>query len=362
MYISKSFRVKNWLLTAIKQERLKIGDPVPSENQLVKKFAMSRMTVRKGLEDLEKEGVVQAIPGKGRFVSDPEKYRSSSGCSRVLKIAVSFLQSRKFEVHPNNFYNVQLLNGLHEGFYIHDVRGSFLYGEDLARPGSLKDFDGLAVIACPAEKLPVIRQLQRDGLPVLLIDPLFEAAGCNRVMSENYESSRLLVEHLTQMGHRATGCISAGRDQHYAQQRWRGYVQALKEAGVEAEPEMTLEIGSPFDDFSERLDSWLKMHPDMTSLFLAGGNFHEPVLQHLTARGVRVPEDLSVVAFDEIPEDRNFISLTRARQELERMAKQGIESLVGLISGKVRETVEITIPSEFVPGHSCRPFFEDDKS
>lgn len=101
----KASRVNLWLAKAIRSNQFAPGDAIPSESELVSRFGISRMTVRRWLAALEREGLIRTDPGRGRFVASRTESASPFDDRRVFRIATAFPGHGPFTVPlPGKFF------------------------------------------------------------------------------------------------------------------------------------------------------------------------------------------------------------------------------------------------------------------
>jgi GntR family transcriptional regulator, arabinose operon transcriptional repressor len=345
---------------------LKSGDPLPSENELSKKFSVSRMTARAALLELEKEGLVDSIQGKGRFVKEesgavpPEEKRSS-----VFTVAVYPV----FKVSPATaFYFTGLLNGLNQGFHHHHVRSKFFREEDLQSPmSSFSSFfshhgaDGILWGSPLTNELPEIRKLEKEGLPVVMVNESDHGSGLDYVTCNHGKGALQLTEHLIQVGHRNIGCLAVSRDMDYAAQRWQGYLEAHGRNGLSADPRLTVDImklGTQEyidDEVQEKLTALRKAGIWPTAWFIASGALVPGMIKFLKKENLSYPRDVSLVVFDEVALPPELPRLTCIRQPLEKIGETAVDILVKKLRGRKNRPVEITMDPVFIVGNSCLP-------
>jgi DNA-binding LacI/PurR family transcriptional regulator len=169
------------------------------------------------------------------------------------------------------------------------------YG-DLVRSGRT---DGL-VVSGPRTNDPELADIVQAGFPVVLQGSLPDAT-VPSVDVDNAAGARAGVEHLIALGHRRIGCITnAPLVYTSAQARLNGYRAALREAGIEADPSWIQE--GDFDAPSgNRAMAALLKGSDVTATFVASDVVAFGAIGALRARRLRVPDDMSIMGFDDIP-------------------------------------------------------------
>jgi LacI family transcriptional regulator len=159
--------------------------------------------------------------------------------------------------------------------------------------------DGL-VISGPRVDDPSLLELVHDGFPIVLQGDL-PGVSCPSVDVDNVAGARGAVEHLIALGHRRIACITnAPLVYTAAQERLAGYHEALAAAGIPADPDLVIEGG--FDASSgHRAMAELLARAEFGAAFVASDVVALGAIGALRAAGKQVPEDVSIVGFDDIP-------------------------------------------------------------
>lgn len=159
--------------------------------------------------------------------------------------------------------------------------------------------DGL-VVSGPRVDDPSLRQLLVDGFPIVLQGTLPGVAATS-VDVDNVAGARAAVDHLLALGHRRIACVTnAPLVYTAAQERLRGYRQALEAARIEPDPDLIAEAS--FDAPSgHAATAGLLARTSFSAIFVASDVVALGAVGALREAGLRVPEDVSVVGFDDIP-------------------------------------------------------------
>ncbi|MDD3926315.1 MAG: GntR family transcriptional regulator [bacterium] len=352
--------IKEHILALVTDGELKGDALLPSEHQLCRQFNLSRMTVRRGLSELEKEGYIYSVAGKGRFVRDDRMESRAKSVSR-LSIMVGMHDDFLSCLYSSNFYCTQLLNGLQNAFVLYDVRGQFAVTQTMLQNDLIKTTDGIILVSPGEGEAEVVRSIQKLGIPLVLINPHVTMDDVSYIKIENYLSSKMLVKYLIDLGHRKIGCISCSLDYNYIRERRQGYADVLKENGIEVRTDWILEIEDPFHDHSRDVWEWWLRNSDLTALFILGGNLQRYSLKNFIMHGINIPDDLSVVAFDELPPEEGYPRPTLVRQPLAAMGEKSVEAMVSILKGSMAKPVRLELAPELIIGETCIPLVQDNK-
>jgi LacI family transcriptional regulator len=193
------------------------------------------------------------------------------------------------------------------------------------------------------------------GAPVVAIDPQAGQSDLPTVDSDSLHGARLATGHLLHLGHRRIAMLTGRPDLKSAQLRERGYRQALAEAGVSADESLVL-VGDYDAATSQRQARQLLTAADPpTAVFAANDMSAIATIEMAAELGLRVPGDLSVVGFDNIPESMMCTPpLTTVNQPVRQMGQQSIELLLQLIRGEAAQVTHITLATELVVRQSTQ--------
>ena len=228
--------------------------------------------------------------------------------------------------------------------------------EDDTIPARDVPMDGAVVYSCDPEST-AIDWLQRRGLPVVYVDqdPARSVASVN---VDDRSGARAAAQHLVDLGHRRVGILTPTTDFHAQRERVLGWTDALSAAGVE--PQVVgrplLDADGAYDEARRLLDR--EDRPTAVLCFsdvLAGS-----VVQAAHDLDLRVPEDLSVVGFDDSPFARRMRpALTTVRQDVQAKGRAAAAALTQALerartgaAGRVRHVV---LPTELVVRDSTAP-------
>lgn len=200
------------------------------------------------------------------------------------------------------------------------------------------------------------RLLSRD-IPVVLVDPTGEPDhAVPSVGADNWGGALMLTRHLLALGHRRIAVVTGPRTSPASQARLDGFRSAMDGAGLPVDPSLVrrgdFEIGSGIEHGLELLRL-----PDRPTAVFAFNDDTALGVYHAAARaGVRVPDDVSVVGFDDMPHALWMIPpLTTVRQPLADMAAAATEALLRLARAEVPQSRTVLATQLVVRGSSAPP-------
>ncbi|MFC5381742.1 LacI family DNA-binding transcriptional regulator [Aquipuribacter nitratireducens] len=194
------------------------------------------------------------------------------------------------------------------------------------------------------------------GVPVVAIDPHTGPADMPTVDSDNLAGAVLAVEHLLALGHRRIGHLGGRPDLESSRLRELGYRQALQAAGVTVDPALVRVGGYASDTATGPARELLSLPERPTALFAANDTSALAAVEVALELGLRVPEDVSVVGFDNVPESAlSRPPLTTVAQPMQRMGREAVELLLHLLDGSGEErATHVRLPTELVARASTR--------
>jgi LacI family transcriptional regulator len=211
--------------------------------------------------------------------------------------------------------------------------------------------DGIIVIAPNQAAVRALGVLPR-GMPVVALEAEYRP-DLPVVAIDQFAGARMATEHLLGLGHDMVWHVAGPSDWREAVLRIDGWRAALAAASMRTPPLLQGDW-SPRSGYGAGLQ--LAGRDDVTAVFAANDQMALGVIHALAERGKRVPDDVSVVGFDDIPEAEFFLpGLTTVRQNFDEVGRRGLDLLVRILGdpdGEHRE--RLTIAPEFVLRASTR--------
>lgn len=199
--------------------------------------------------------------------------------------------------------------------------------------------------------------LEAGTIPTVLVDCL-STATLPSVAVDNVYGAYLATQHLIELGHRRVAHLAGALTLEVARQRVRGYEQAMAEHGLMEHIRVISPVNYRWDYQSGYLSmqSILQQPERPTAIFAAGDQMAIGAYRALAEAGLRVPQDMSVVGFDDIEASSYTIPpLTTIRQPLEDIATNAFELLLNLLDPKKPpQTTQVILPPELIVRKSTR--------
>ena len=188
------------------------------------------------------------------------------------------------------------------------------------------------------------------GLAVVVVDePIAGLPPVHTVVMDDYAGGYQATSYLLALGHRRIAFVSGPAELGSVQERFRGYLDALRKAGVETEGQVRLS-GQFTEQFGMSALPHLLAAPEPpTAAFVASDYIALGVLSAAEAHGIRVPDDLSIVGFDDI-RFAQYVRprLTTIRSPVDRLAQTGVELLFERLADPGAPARTVVLPVELV--------------
>ncbi len=216
--------------------------------------------------------------------------------------------------------------------------------------------DGLVIYGSHINDARLIRNLAETKFPFILIENQIQDLAVNNVVLDNVYGSKLAVEHLISLGCKDIRHFMGDMNKSVSLDRLRGYVETMKQHGMEITDDSI--INSHFSQQSGYTQMMKLIKDDNLpeAVFFAGDVTAFGAIRALAEAGIRIPEDIKLVGFDDDkPEtfDRVFPALTTIKQPLYEMGQIAIDILVDSINHPNKEPVKKIICPELVIRTTC---------
>jgi LacI family xylobiose transport system transcriptional regulator len=213
------------------------------------------------------------------------------------------------------------------------------------------------VLALSQLSAEAARQLQVRGVPFVIVDPVALPNGdAPAVASANWEGGLMATRHLVSLGHRRIAAVTMPPSLLFARARLSGFQAALEEVCLEVDPTLVIATGSGRD---EGLAAGLRLlSTDRPPTAIVASTDLQAIGLYEAARrqGMRVPEDLSIVGYDDVPAAEWLAPpLTTVRQPVVQMAEQASRMLFTLMSGRPLPVTRLTLDVSLIERGSTAP-------
>ncbi|ARQ92415.1 GntR family transcriptional regulator [Levilactobacillus brevis] len=298
---NKYQRVKDTLKEAILSGKYPIDEKLPTETELMNRFNVSRYTIRRAVGDLESEHYIYRIQGGGMFVQDWHKDWSIDNDSKMIGVITTHIADYIF---PQIIYGIDQM--ISEGGYSL-LLGNTHNNHQKERKNLINMLNskvaGLIIeptqSALPNPNMDLYQEIKDDEIPVLFINASYPELDFPTVTTDDAGAERKIIDYLLDMGHESIlGIFQV--DDIQGVHRMDGFVKAYQQ-----HPEISYkgnlvmyQSGDSFDKITQRVASALKSPDRPTAIACYNDQLAIRVLDYLKSNGFVVPQDISVVGFD----------------------------------------------------------------
>jgi GntR family transcriptional regulator of arabinose operon len=344
--------VKDYVLSQIKNNEISEDDRIPSESEFAKMLDISSITVRKALTDLVNEGVIYRVRGKGSFVAN-----RNSAADKTTSNPVAFILSG-LELHDSSY--LRIMKGVSSFLGKNDcklviefVENNFEQERDLVLQLIQSEIRGLLVYSSdPNAAKGYLDELRRKSIPIVMLDRFPSGYPVNCVTCNNHDGAFEAVEYLIGQGHRRIGF--AAYDFHIGPEieRYNGYLSAMSNASLPlADERLYLERELDYGKLAAQIRCG-----EVTALFCANDKRALDVLERLMAEGIRIPEQFSLMGFDDF-ESSKFakVSLSTVKQHFDVLGYEAAKLLFEIRSASSHGYKKIMLPTDLVIRETVAP-------
>lgn len=312
---------------------------------IANKAGVSAMTVSRVINNTGK--ISEKTRAKVRRVMDELGYVPNQ-MARSLVLQRSRLLFLLITDITNPFYTT-LARGAEDAAKKHGYR--LLFGNSDESLDKEKDYldtilatraDGVLIAPTGDASLPHLETLRKHGVPFVLLDREVPGMESDVVLGDSKDGARRLVDHLVSLGHSRIAMINGSSGVSSARMRLEGYREALKLNDLPYEEQYVLETAfEPRSDLSA-IEAWLAgMDPAPTAVIAGNNVLAVEVIRTLGAQGKQVPDDLSLVCFDDLgPLSDINPFLTVIAQQAYQFGYLGMQMLVD----RLKERGETPLP------------------
>ncbi|MEN9937253.1 MAG: hypothetical protein RLZZ387_3832 [Chloroflexota bacterium] len=190
---------------------------------------------------------------------------------------------------------------------------------------------------------------------IVVIDPHGDGANVPSVVARNRAGAMAVMQYLFGLGHRRIGFIGGRPETLSGVRRFAGYCDSLTEAGIRYEPDLVQQGDYTRERGQEAARVLFGLPQPPTAIFAANDKAAMGVLDVANEFGVRVPQELSVVGFDNLPEAAQVTpKLTTVDQSIQEMGTIATKLLIDILRGQELAGTVVKVPTRLIIRDSCQ--------
>lgn len=315
-------QLQDGLQTLIESRVLKPADQLPTEQELVSRYGLSRTTIRRAFSDLVNAGLVERSAAKGTFVR--EQLSSRSSVTRIGVVApfpTFFVQE---SADGNWVRNCEFLNGILDETAVRSVQAEIIpFRADCMADGNV---DG-HILLCVDDQPGILDEAMRLQSPRVVVTRLGQVPE-NEMNVVSYDAAhavRQAVHYLAETGHRRIAYIGMQPSSKYA-----AFRNALDELAMTFDPDIAVACSASGDSEVgyEATRQLLERGADFDAILCETDYKSFGALRALKEKGIRVPQDISLMGCDNLPEaERQDPPLTTYALRWREVGRQAVRNL-----------------------------------
>jgi len=295
--------------------------------------------------------VMEAVNSLG-YQPNRDARRLRAQSSNVIGLIISDIQ---------NPYFISVIGGVEDAAYAHQMNVILCNSnEDLAKQSmylrvmEAERVAGLIIVPCHCNQTDDILQLSKTGIPIILLDRVLSNGSMDAVLVDNVRGAQEAVTHLIDLGYRRIAMIGGPSYVQTGRDRNQGYRNALMAAGLPID-EQLVRSGDFKMESGYRLTSELVTNGDPPdAIFVANNLMTLGTLRALRELHIRVPEDIALVGFDDMPWSGDLYSpLTAVSQPTYELGQEAVQLLLRRLAEPEASFRTMTLQTRLVVRESC---------
>lgn len=321
--------VKQAIMDQIQTGELKPNDKLPSEEVYSETFNVSGITIRKALSELANEGYIKRTKRKGTFVNDPVSDESSSRLLALVLSAedyfdISYMKIIKGAQSMAAEYNYSLI--------VEWSSNNLAQEAETIRKMLDRNIDGFIIYPYdPIKSKNNYMLIEQKNIPYVLVDRYNINHPCYFAGCSNYDGAVIATKELLHLKHTKIKFAGYHFFLNSEQERFDGYCSVMRQAGLEVNQDSLL-VNVDYELLKRQI-----MDREITALFCCNDRLAIKIMQNLAERDVRIPQDVSIIGFDDWDNTQNTsIGLTTLRQNFNEIGANAAHLLMSAIQGKIQ--------------------------
>lgn len=348
--------IANKLKKQIEEGHYKYGEAIPSENELTKLYDVSRHTIREAISLLVKERYVRKEKGSGTYVAyDETQHQSPDAKPLLVGVITTYLSDYIF---PSIIRGIEKeLNKENIGLLIASTHNNYVDEESALKKMISNNVDGLIIEPTKSSYFNPNTNLYLDlnakGIPFVMLNSTYSEFDTNSVGVNDERAGYIATDYLIERGHHKILAIMKIDDKQ-GKYRLKGYVKAFakhqlsfaNDAIITYETEDKANLKTKLDqtDFAQ-----------YTAVLTYNDEIALEVGNYLNAKGIQIPDDISLVSHDDSTLSDNFNPpITSVSHPKEKLGIEAARWIVAAIRGKVKESNQMLFAPRIVEKESVR--------
>lgn len=317
-------------------------------------YVLNQKTTESISEETQKR-VLDAVKKLG-YVPNLNARSLSSNKSNLIGVLIPQTEPGREFMFSNPFYG-ELLSSIEytarrNGYHL--LLSGTEEDRDYLPVARNRGVDGIIIVGTyPGEHLNSLKSM---NVPIVLVDSYVKDEAFHTIGIEDREGARMATEHLIRKGHRQIAFISGSlRENGVNIKRWQGYCEAMRAAGLPVEEEAVYSGTVDYEYGIAAAEEYIRRGRKQTAAFVTADVISMGVIKGLMSEGIRVPEDFSLVSFDDVYLARmSYPSLTTVHQDIEEKGRLAVQLILDAAKASEHHHTERILPLRLVVRDSVR--------
>lgn len=324
-----------------------------SITDVAKKANVSITTVSRVINKLPT--VNKEIAQRVQKAIDELKFRPNPTAQRLAKGSQNTAIGFVIPGYPgifHSFYAVELMRGVGHGCETHrlDLIFHITDGSNPLR----SNFAGGLIFADIIENRSQVEDALREGIPCLVINHMVKDLDVSYLAVDNVKGGIIAGDYLVSLGHQRIATVTGNMQTQAGIDRYEGFQKSLLKNGISLDPDLVYR-----GDYSRRCarlaaERFFSLDNPPTAIFAASDEMAMEIISVAFENGIKVPEDISVIGFDDNPAGLfGPVGLTTIKQPLFTMGEESVKIISDVISGKTDGVTRKVLAPELIVRESC---------
>ena len=293
----------------------------PSERKLCQIYDISRPTIRKALDYFVENDLIIRRPGKGTMLRENAKL--STEAIEAVKIVIR----SDWTTWRDDTYFGQILAGVVGGIGETDCQVTIQKYSEKLKLQLLDSPQTCSMWLSPENtEMLAMKDLADAGHHVISMNRIINYSAISYVSTDHQGGVQQAVEYLLKHGHRKILYIGSERDTVLNNKRYKGFLSKFQQADRNSlQPALNLIDVNYTQELQKRLPPLLADGKLPDALFLSNGHFQKPVVKIIEELGLRIPDDISIISFDDIEDISEKYGITVIKQPLKKLSAKAFE-------------------------------------
>ncbi len=252
----------------------------------------------------------------------------------------------------HSFYAVELMRGIGHG--CETMRLDLIFHITDGRNALKSNYAGGLIFADIIENRSQVEDALEQGIPCLVINHMVKDLNVSYIAVDNVKGGAMAAEYLVNLGHKRIATVSGNMQTQAGIDRFEGFQKELLKKDIAFEPEYFYKGDYSRRSARQAAERFFSLDDPPTAIFAASDDMALEVISVAMENGIKIPEDISVIGFDDNPAGLfGPISLTTIKQPLFAMGEEAVKTLHNIMQGNQEGLVHTLLAPELIVRESC---------